>query len=146
MLAAASMLDDFVVRIAGDGPLSSEVSEEKGHGAQVEPLGRLSFDAVKREMLSARALVFPSEWYEGFPLTILEAFAAGLPVIASRLGAMADIVEDHRTGLLFDPGNPIDLATKITWAHDNPEAMMIMGGNARLNIGPNIRRSVITGF
>jgi glycosyltransferase involved in cell wall biosynthesis len=131
LLAAASLLEDSVIRIAGDGPLAGELATAVQQGAQVLPLGRLTPDLVKREMLSARALVFPSEWYEGFPLTILEAFAAGLPVIASHLGAMTEIVEDGRTGLLFEPGNLTDLAAKIRWAHANPEQMRAMGENAR---------------
>jgi len=82
-------------------------------------------------MKGARCLVFPSEWYEGFPMTIAEGFACGLPVIASRLGAMAEIVEDERTGLLFEPGSAEDLAAKVDWAWTHPEEMAEMGWEAR---------------
>lgn len=62
------------------------------------------------------ALVFPSVWYEGFPLSIVEAFAAGTPVIASRLGGMLEMIAEGKTGLLFHPGDADDLAHKIRWA------------------------------
>jgi glycosyltransferase involved in cell wall biosynthesis len=82
-------------------------------------------------MGQARALIFPSEWYEGFPMTIVEAFAAGLPVIASRLGAMAEIIQDGRTGLHFAPGDPSDLAAKVRWAWSHPDEMRCMGMEGR---------------
>lgn len=88
-------------------------------------------DFILTRMQAARALVMPSICYEGFPRTLAEAFAAGLPVIASRLGAMATSIEDGRTGLLFEPGNAADLAAKLHWAQANPEAMAEMGCAAR---------------
>jgi glycosyltransferase involved in cell wall biosynthesis len=76
-------------------------------------------------------LVVSSIWYENFPRTIVESFACGTPVIASRIGALAEIVRDGETGLLFEPGNPRDLADKIAWAQAHPEWMVAMGRNAR---------------
>jgi glycosyltransferase involved in cell wall biosynthesis len=97
----------------------------------VEMLGRVSREEIFTLMRGARFLVFPSEWYEGFPLAIVEAFACGLPVIASRLGATAEIVEDGKTGLLFRPGNAADLESKVRWASRNPERLRMMGLAAR---------------
>ena len=62
----------------------------------------------------------PSEWYEGCPVVIIEAFCQGLPVIALRLGAMAEMVEDGVTGLHFRPGDADDLAAKVHWADRHP--------------------------
>ena len=64
-------------------------------------------------------------------MTLCEAFACGKPVIASRLGAMAELINDGKTGLLFIPGDPEDLALKINWMIDNIDAQMEMGKNAR---------------
>ena len=61
----------------------------------------------------------------------MEAFACGLPVIASRLGAMAALIRDGESGLLFEPGNPADLAEKVAWAQAHPDAMRAMGEAAR---------------
>ncbi len=82
-------------------------------------------------MKRARFLVFPSEWYEGLPLTVAEAFACGVPVIASRLGSMAEIVQDGETGLHFAASDPEDLAAKVEWAWTHPREMERMGRNAR---------------
>ena len=87
--------------------------------------------AEPAEMADAAFLVMPSEWYETFGLTIVEAFSQTLPVIASRLGAMAEIVEDGVTGLHFTPGDAADLAAKVRWANEHPEEMRQMGANAR---------------
>jgi glycosyltransferase involved in cell wall biosynthesis len=80
---------------------------------------------------AARFLVFASEWYETFGLTIIEAFACGIPVLCSRRGAMQEIVEDGRTGLHFTPGDAEDLAQKVKWAWTHPERMREMGKEAR---------------
>ena len=94
-------------------------------------LGSKAPDEVASEMKNASFLVMPSEWYETFGLTIVEAFSQALPVIASRLGAMAEIVEDGVTGLHFTPGDPNDLAVKVRWAANHPEEMLRMGKQAR---------------
>lgn len=115
------------VRVAGEGPESGCLDSVPG----VVRLGSLSGAAVRGEMERARALVVPSLWYENFPRTVVEAFAAGLPVIASRIGALASIVTDGRTGLLFETGDAQDLAQKLDWALHHPHEMAAMGRQAR---------------
>lgn len=88
--------------------------------------------AIYALMSRAAYLVMPSIWYENFPRTLVEAYACGLPVIASRLGAMAELVRDGATGLLFEPGDPQSLAGKMRWADEHPAAMLAMGRAARL--------------
>lgn len=120
---------DVSLRIAGDGPLYDALS-----GAarpNIDILGQTVAESIAAEMAGAAFLVFPSEWYEGFPMTIAEAYCQGLPVIASRLGSMEEIVEDGHTGLHFTPGDAADLAGKIRWATDHPLEMRQMGANAR---------------
>ena len=97
----------------------------------VEFLGQRSRDEVFTLMHQARFVVFPSEWYETFGMVIVEAFACGVPVIASRLGAIEEVVEAGQTGLLFNPGDAADLAAKVRWAIDHPEALVTMGQKAR---------------
>ena len=60
------------------------------------------------------ALIFPSKWYEPFGLVAIEAFATGTPVIAANIGAIAELVDAHRTGLLFEPSDPQSLSAKST--------------------------------
>jgi len=120
---------DVPLRVLGDGPLAGLV---KGFGnPAVEPLGWRSSDEVADEMRRAGFLVMPSEWYEGFPLTLVEAFSRGLPVLASGIGGMAEVVEDGVTGLHFAPGDVGDIVEKVAWAAGHPDEMRRMGENAR---------------
>jgi glycosyltransferase involved in cell wall biosynthesis len=122
------------LKIVGDGPLREVLQarvEATGLENAIKSLGWQDKSAVLPLMCSANFLVFPSNWYEGFPVTILEAFACGLPVLASRLGSMAEMVEDGVTGLHFEAGNSADLANKIQWAYEHPKEMICMGKNAR---------------
>jgi glycosyltransferase involved in cell wall biosynthesis len=120
------------LRIAGSGemgPRVQAVAEAQPH--RVKFLGALPGDEVMVEMQRARALVFPSIWYENQPMTILEAYANGLPVIASRLGAMEELVSDGETGLLFTPGDAADLREKAGWAAAHAGKMAVMGVRAQ---------------
>jgi len=121
----------FDLRIAGGGPLEATVEAAANAVPAITALGMLTPDQVIEEMQTARALVYPSTWYENFPMTLVEAFACGLPVIAARLGAMAEIIEDGRTGLLYTPGDAHDLACKVQWATANPTELKQMGKAAR---------------
>jgi len=127
LLAAWKLLNrNWTLKIAGEGPLSSEVEAFCAEHKDVEWLGPKGREEVGKLMGSARVLVFPSEWYETFGRVAIESFAAGTPVIASRLGAMAEIVEEMRTGLLFTPGDPRDLAEQLRWVFDNPALVEVM--------------------
>jgi glycosyltransferase involved in cell wall biosynthesis len=123
------------LKIVGDGPLRQEIQqhiENTDAKNLIEFLGFQDKSTVLQLMQCAQFLVFPSIWYEGFPLTIAEAFSCGLPVLAPKLGGMAEIVENEMTGLHFEPGNAADLAAKINWATSHPENIINMGKNAQL--------------
>ena len=79
----------------------------------VEYLGFVSGEPLKQLVQRARAVVVPSEWYETFGLTAAEAKAVGTPVIASRIGGLTEVVRDGIDGILFEPGNTLELATAI---------------------------------
>ncbi len=116
------------LKIAGAGPLQNRAY---GSPPGIEWLGQQSREQVVALMKQAFVLVFPSECYEGFPTTIAEAFATGLPVLASFLGAMGEIVQHRQTGLLFTPGDANDLAANVEWAIDHPDELADMGRRAR---------------
>ncbi len=124
---ALEQLPEVTVKLAGKGDLQDFAA--KAFGANY--LGAQPLPEILQLMAKAAYLVLPSTWYEGFPRTIVEAFAAGLPVITSNLGSMAEVVSDGQTGLLFKPGDAHDLADKIRWAEQNPDQMARMGRNAR---------------
>ena len=103
---------DLPLQIAGDGPMAADVEKAAGETAGVTWLKWLPRAEILERMKNASVLILPSTWYEGFPMIIAEAFAVGLPVIASNLGSMASIVDDQRTGLHFRAGDAGDLAEK----------------------------------
>jgi glycosyltransferase involved in cell wall biosynthesis len=129
LLNAWTKLSNIPLLIAGDGPIREQI--QKQNLPNVAHLNWVPRDEIVRLMKAARFLIFPSEWYEGFPMTIVEAFACSTPVIASRLGGMAEIVEDSRTGVHFTAGDSADLASKVEWAWAHPNQMSDLGRNAR---------------
>jgi exopolysaccharide biosynthesis WecB/TagA/CpsF family protein len=104
---------DLPLKIVGDGPLAQTVSAAASANPAVEWLKSQSPQEVLRLIGGAKCVILPSECYENFPRVAIEAFSKGTPVIASRLGAMAEVVADGRTGLRFAPGDPNDLAATV---------------------------------
>lgn len=92
------------LRIVGNGPLRAELEKKVKDFPQIEFLGALDPQQVHLEMEQCQALIFPSEWYEGMPMTLLEAFSCGTAVIASRLGAMEAMIQHEENGVLFPLG------------------------------------------
>jgi glycosyltransferase involved in cell wall biosynthesis len=132
LLAAWERLGRKVpLKIVGDGPLALQVDKAAQQVPGVEWLGRLPKTQVLALMKNAQILLFPSLWYEGFPMVIAEAFAVGLPVVASELGSMSSLITPGHTGLHFHPGNPEDLATKVEWVLTHPAELNQMRREAR---------------
>jgi len=134
MLAAWAMARSCIpLRIAGDGPLREEMAAEieAKRLESVELLGHVSPGEVVTLLHGARFLVVPILWFEPFGLVAVEAFACAVPVIASRLGSMADTVADGENGLHFAPGDAAELAEKVEWAWTHPAEMEAMGRKAR---------------
>lgn len=119
------------LKIVGDGPLAAEVIEATKRLPHVTWLGRKPMAEVHALMGDALCLVFPSKWYETFGRVAIESFAKGTPVVASNIGAIAELVESGRTGLLFEPANPQDLAAKVEDLLSNPVRLAQMRREAR---------------
>jgi glycosyltransferase involved in cell wall biosynthesis len=132
LLAAWRQLDGKLpLKIVGDGPLSDEVRVAAQSLVDVEWLGIKSMSEVHTLMGNATVLIFPSKWYETFGRVAVEAFAKGTPVIAANIGALQGLIDSGRTGLHFQSGNAEDLALKVAWLVDNPEALKQMRQEAR---------------
>jgi glycosyltransferase involved in cell wall biosynthesis len=129
LVSAASLAPDVEVRVMGSGAILDDLMRHAS--PNVRFLGQLDQQRVQEELRGARFLVFPSIWFEGCPLAVLEAMAIGLPIIASRIGGIPELVEDGETGLLFEPGNVRELAQKMTELWNDPERCSRMGMEAR---------------
>lgn len=130
LLKAWSILKgEIPLKIAGTGYLKDYLQSHLPNN--VKYLGQLPRNEIVSLMQNATFLVFPSEWYEGFPMTIVEAFATGLPVIASNLGGMAEIVSPGVSGWHFEAGNAVDLASVAQGLWNNPQEIRRRGKLAR---------------
>jgi glycosyltransferase involved in cell wall biosynthesis len=115
------------LKVAGDGPLMHLLNNRDN----IETLGFQDSTRIHQLMQDAAFLVIPSEWYEGFPMVLVEAFSHGLPAIASRLGSLSEIVIDGKTGLLFEAGNAKELADNVRRLIGSRDECKRMGDNAK---------------
>jgi glycosyltransferase involved in cell wall biosynthesis len=121
------------LKLIGTGPLEFYLKEK----CQREGIKNVVFTGYQKkeeltvELRSALFCILPSEWYENLPMSILEAFALGKPVIGARIGGIPELVKDHFTGLTFEPRNVADLREKISFLLNNPDLVERMGLQAK---------------
>ncbi len=132
LLDAAMRGEGFPLPLAivGGGPLEDEVRRAASHG-RIEYRGNQPQAEVRRLMKHATLLLFPSLWYETFGMVIAEALASGLPVVASRLGAMAELISSGENGLLVEPGSSDALVAAVRRFISSPQLEAGMRKNAR---------------
>lgn len=131
LLTAWKNLDiTLKLKIVGEGPLTQQVIDESQPISGIELLGKQPFEKVCQLIANAQFLIVPSEWYETFGLVVIESFSAGTPVLASKIGALAELINPGQNGLQFRPGDAEDLAAKIKWALAHPEELAQMGQRA----------------
>lgn len=120
ILQAWKDIKDETLYIVGKGPYEEEAKKfilDKKI-SNVEFLGFKNKNEVKELLANAKALVLASQWYEGFPMTIVESFSLGVPVIAGEIGNLSKIIEDKKNGLLFKYNSRSDLKDKIKLLND----------------------------
>ena len=111
---------DLNIDILGDGPLLTKIKKNnKNHNIRFH--GSISRDETSKFINGAKFIVVPSECYEGFPMTILEAFREGTLVLASNIGSIKNIIKNKHNGVLFEHGNKLDLINKVKWIVNNPK-------------------------
>jgi glycosyltransferase involved in cell wall biosynthesis len=120
------------LKIVGDGPLQSSVEAIAKSTMGVEWLGRLPREQVLELLRLATVLIVPSIWYEGFPVAIAEAYAVGVPVVASNQGSLPSIVKDGVLGRLFQAGDAQDLARQVARLCASPEHLTALRQRARV--------------
>ena len=132
LLQAFKQVPEARLIIAGTGPLEAELHEfkEKNNINNVEFVGHKAREELKRLLKSSLALILPSEWYENCPMSIIEAFASGKPVIGSNLGGIPEMISSDYNGYQFNYGDVEDLKAKIRNLTNNPALAVKLGKNA----------------
>ena len=120
---------DFPLVIAGKGPLEELV--QNNNNPLVTYVGHQNKNEINNLLNSASFLVIPSIWFEGFPMVILEAFSAGLPVIGSKIGSIKEVVKNNITGLHFETNSSEDLANKVNSLINDAELLKKLSINSR---------------
>jgi len=119
--------------IIGDGPERKFLEDQiTGDGLdRVRLLGQLSFEEAQGRIGRSRMMVVPSTWFEGFPMVIREAFAFGVPVAASRLGSLAELVNEGSNGYLFEANNPGQIAAIVRAGWSDQQSLERLAEGAR---------------
>ncbi len=132
-LLSQDVKDRIELRIIGDGPARKEMEAMVNRGGHrvVHFTGFLEGERLYKEVSSAHIIVIPSEWYENYPVSVMEAFALGKPVIGSRIGGIPEMVKDSVTGLTFNPGDADDLCRKMEELIMSKDDIIRMGMQAR---------------
>lgn len=130
-LMKATEVYDFSLKILGDGPLRDLVETYAKDNPRIDYVGRKNKPEVIDTLKKAKALLFPSTWYEGMPMVILEALSTGTPVICSDLGNPAFMVEAGVSGLRFEPKNPQKLAEVIELLDKDEDLFQTLSQGAR---------------
>jgi glycosyltransferase involved in cell wall biosynthesis len=133
LVEAWRRISDLPLLIAGDGPQAPELERliASSDAGNVQMLGYRPRSELLHLLKGASLLIFPSQWQETFGLAVIEAFACGVPVIATRLGALPELIDHFRTGLLCDAGSVQALAETIQWAINHPPEMETIRRAAR---------------
>jgi glycosyltransferase involved in cell wall biosynthesis len=129
LIEAARSLPGIAFTLIGEGPQAAEL--ETIAPANVRFAGALPRAEARAAIARARMLAMPSLWYEGLPMTLLEAHAAATPVVGSRIGALAEWIEDGVTGALVEPGDAAQLIAAIRRIYDDPAMALRLGKSAR---------------
>ena len=122
LLKAAALLPDIPIIIAGSGPLEQIVQVV----SNIRFVGFKQGDELQGLIKGAVCSVLPAVWYENCPFSVLESHALGVPVIGSNMGGIPELIEDGKTGLIFDAGDAQALTDKIRFLWDNPQAVSRM--------------------
>jgi glycosyltransferase involved in cell wall biosynthesis len=140
-LVKAAFKAGVKLRVAGTGPLEAAL-RAMPEAKDVEWLGFCSGELLWKQVREARALVLPSEWYENAPMSVLESFASGTPVVGAAIGGIPEMI-DSTTGWVFPSGDVEELASVLTRVFQTPDAVISeMGRQARQRVEGQFNRAM----
>lgn len=133
LINAVKGSDRIHLKIVGDGPMREEIEERirKEGIRNIRLLGHKIGSELEQEIRKSRAVVLPSLCYEVYGLSITEGYVLGKPAVGANIGGIPEVIQDNVTGLLFNPGDEIDLRKKIEFFIENPDKAVEMGKNGR---------------
>jgi len=136
VVKAFAQLPDISLRVVGTGDAEQEIRDfiATHRLTNIELVGFQSGREKQESLANSLFTIVASHCYENFPLVVLESFSSGKPVIASSIGALPYIVENGKTGLLFEPQNSDDLAEKVRWLYARQDEIQSMGRQARVTV------------
>lgn len=115
LLSVCRELPEIPFVFAGTGPLEAEVNGI----SNIRNVGFQTGEALRKLIGEARFSIYPSEWYENCPFSVMESQIAGTPVLGADIGGISELIEDGKTGLLFESGNREELKAKIRLLWEN---------------------------
>jgi glycosyltransferase involved in cell wall biosynthesis len=131
LILKAFQLRPFNLVIIGDGPAREGVEQMARDNSRITYLGFQEKPVIMNYLKRAKGFIFSSKYYENLPLTIIESFSTGTPVIASSMGVAKEIVQDKINGLWFKPGDAKDLSEKISLLSNEKDLGKTLSCNAR---------------
>ncbi len=133
LIKAALPLKQIPLYIVGDGEAMSEAQQivEENECDHIHFLGFKQGDELRELILNSMCTVLPSEWYENCPMSVLESFAYGKPVIGANIGGIPELIENGVDGFLVPPGEYERLRDRLRWIYDHKTEVMAMGEAAR---------------
>jgi len=137
LIEAVARRPSLRLTIAGEGPSRralERLSQDLGVADRVTFLGRLPRESLHELLRASAVAAVPSRWYENMPLAVLEAFASGLPVVATNLGGLPELIETGEDGLSVPPNDPEALAVALESLAGNPQRSTAMGVRARRKV------------
>ncbi|OGI26519.1 MAG: hypothetical protein A2287_08885 [Candidatus Melainabacteria bacterium RIFOXYA12_FULL_32_12] len=132
LLEAMRKIPDIELHIVGSGLEENNLKQLASNLPNVKFLGFKSGQDLENEYKNCIASIIPSNYFEAFGLSIIESFAYGKPVIGSNIGAIPEIIENDKNGIIFESENPDDLTQAVKKLHSNPDLVDKMGKNGRL--------------
>jgi len=142
-LIRAASAAGVALKIVGTGPQEASLKAlASGLPGDITFLGYRSGDELHNLIRAAKAVVVPSEWYENAPLTVLESFALGKPVIGARIGGIPELITERETGWTFSSGSVEELTQVLTETNElSTDKLAAMGRTARNDVKSRFSRS-----